>query len=103
MRPASGTHVTFRSLIRSDDAAAQARSQKDTNRRGAMNNRNYEMSYDSSDTPARRRASHFGWFSGLLPRSSGGRPTHVSDLPPRVLNDIGLHQDVVDAFLRHRR
>lgn len=68
-----------------------------------MSNRTYEMSYDSSDTPARRRASHFGWFSGLLPRTSRGRITPVSDLPPRVLNDIGLDQHVFDALLRHRR
>ena len=61
------------------------------------------MTYDSSDMPARRHASHFGWFSSLLPRSGGSRVTRVSDLPPRVLNDIGLHQDVVDAILRHRR
>jgi len=60
------------------------------------------MTYDSSDTP-RRRTSGFGWFSSLLPRASGGRVTRASDLPPRMLNDIGLHQDVIDALLRHRR
>jgi hypothetical protein len=91
----------FRSLIRSDDAAAVRASQKDANRRGAIKNRTDEMTYDSSNSPTRRRMS--GWFSSLLPRSGGSRVTHASDLPPRVLNDIGLHQDVVDAILRHRR
>ena len=61
------------------------------------------MTVDPTNPASRRRPSALGWLSGLLPRSSGGRVTHVSDLPPRVLNDIGLHQDLVDAFLRHRR
>ena len=60
------------------------------------------MTYDSSSSP-RRRTSNFGWFSSLLPRSSGSRVSRASDLPPRLLNDIGLQQDVVDAILRHRR
>ena len=57
------------------------------------------MTYDPSSASRR----HGGWFSRLLPRTRVGRATHVNDLPPRVLNDIGLHQDVVDALLRHRR
>jgi hypothetical protein len=60
------------------------------------------MTFDPSNPPSRQR-SGLGWLSGLLPRSSGGRLTRVSDLPPRVLDDIGLNQDLVDAFLRHRR
>jgi hypothetical protein len=60
------------------------------------------LTLDPSQAPTRRR-SCFGWLAGMLPRSSGGRLTPVSDLPPRVLNDIGLHQDIVDALLRHRR
>jgi hypothetical protein len=60
------------------------------------------MTFDPTN-PSSRRPSGLGWLDGLLPRSSGGRLTHVSDLPPRVLDDIGLHRDLVDAFLRHRR
>ena len=61
------------------------------------------MSYDSSDLPTRRRASRFGWFSGLLPGPSHGRITRADELPPRIIDDLGLHQHVVDALLRHRR
>jgi len=68
-----------------------------------MSNRNCTMSYDTSDMPTRRRASRFGWFSSFLPALGHSRITRVDELPPRVLDDLGLHQHVVDALLRHRR
>jgi hypothetical protein len=62
------------------------------------------MTFDPTSPPARGRSSRLGWFSGLLGgRSTGGRTTRVSDLPPHLLNDIGLRQDLVDVTLRHRR
>ena len=60
------------------------------------------MTLDPTSRPARGKIG--GWLSSLMGgRSSGGRITPVSGLPPRVLNDIGLQQDVIDALLRHRR
>lgn len=59
---------------------------------------------DPTSPRTRGRISPLGWFSDLLGgRSTGGRTTRVTDLPPRLLNDIGLSQDFVDAMLRHRR
>lgn len=61
------------------------------------------MRHDSSDAPTPRGAARFGWLPGLLPRPSHGRVTRVDDLPQHIIDDIGLHQHVVDALLRHRR
>ncbi len=73
------------------------------NRRGAIENRTHEMTIDPTTPSARPRTSRLGWLSDLLGGRSGERPTHVSHLPPRLLNDIGLSQDFVDVMLRHRR
>lgn len=60
------------------------------------------MTFDPSSPNTRGKVT--GWFSSLMGgRSSGGRMTRVSDLPPRVLDDIGINRDFVDVMLRHRR
>lgn len=59
---------------------------------------------DPTSPRTRGRSSRLCWFSNLLGgRSTGGRTTRVSDLPPHLLRDIGLGQDRVDVMLRHRR
>ena len=50
----------------------------------------------------RTRSSGRGWLAGLL-RSRTPRVTNVSELPPHLLYDIGVSQDLVDVMLRHRR
>jgi hypothetical protein len=57
------------------------------------------MTSDPSIPPSRGR---FHWLRGIL-RSRGGRPTRVEDLPPHLLDDIGLNRHFVDVTLRHRR
>lgn len=60
------------------------------------------MTLDPSSRPSRGKLG--GWLSAIIGgRSSGGRVTHVSNLSPRVLNDIGLHQEVIDSLLYDRR
>ena len=51
------------------------------------------------------RTRTFGrrWFADLMQSRARARLTNVSDLPPRLLYDIGFSQDLVDVMQRHRR
>lgn len=46
----------------------------------------------------------FGWLGAVLEaRSRARRVTSVADLSPRILNDIGLHQGIIDSITWDRR
>ena len=55
-----------------------------------------------SNTPGRNRPLRRNWLAGLLP-ARAARLTSVTDLPPRLLNDIGMNSDALDITFRHRR
>jgi hypothetical protein len=63
-------------------------------------NQDFEMTFDPTTQTPRSRGLRPRWLIGLF---STERPTRVSDLPTRVLDDIGISRDLVDAMLRHRR
>ena len=60
------------------------------------------MTYDPSTPPVRGRSLRPKWLHGLL-RPHAVDMTHVSELPPRLLEDIGFNRDLVDVLQRHRR
>lgn len=62
------------------------------------------MTFDPTSPPLRSRGLRPRWLTGLFgPRSTRERLTHVSELPPRILDDIGISRDLVDVMQRHRR
>ena len=58
---------------------------------------------DPASPTARARSFRRRWFADLIPSRATTRLTNVTDLPPHLLNDIGLNEGHVDMMQRQRR